>query len=110
MPNAQALRLREALREFVDAYNGDTGTGRSTGTRRQIPRGDRDLVRSATDLLALVDGGAPHGAEQRDTPGSRARDRVSREPGPSRDFGRADARALFGGPSGPPESDDGGNT
>lgn len=110
MPNAQGLRLREALREYVDSYNGDTGTGRSTGTRRQIPQSDRDLVRSATELLASLDGGSPRGAEQRDTPGSRARDRVSREPGPSRDFGRSDARALFGGPSGPPERNDGGNT
>lgn len=111
MPNAQALRLREALQEFVAAYNGDTGTGRRGGSRKQIPDADKQLVKSATDLLALVDGGPQGDAGQRDTPGARARDRASTggAAAATAGWGRDAARALVGvAPAAAPDPNNGG--
>lgn len=100
MPNAQSLRLRDALREFVQSYNGDTGTRRSGGTRSQIPDSDKGLVDAATVLLQQVEGHGDGGdGTQRQTPGSRARDRASTGV-QGQTWGRDVAKALLNGQPG----------
>lgn len=112
MPNAQALRLRDALRDYVNAYNGDTGTGRRGGTRRQIPDTDKALVKGATELLSQLDGNPLGDAVQRDTPGSRARDRASTggRDAASQGWAGNDLKTLLGAPPQTTPSNDGGNT
>ena len=72
MPNAQGLRLIEALEEFIRVYEGDTGTRRG-GLRSQIDPAARELVSTARQLHGTLTGTYGAGdATERDTPGSRA--------------------------------------
>lgn len=102
MPQAQRLRLRQALDEFVRAYAGDTGT-RRRGLRAQIADDDRELVELAGGLLTRLDGGSGNTTpEGRNTPGSRARDRATTGAagdagGSSMDSATARVRSLMGG-------------
>lgn len=112
--NAAGIRLRQALEEYVQSIAGDTGSRRSGGIRRQVNGTDRKLVDQANALLEAI-GGSPAASDtsSRDTPGSRARDRVSTG-GRSMESARDTARALLGaasatnGPAGTPAG--GGNT
>lgn len=109
MPNARGLRLREALDEFIRGFAGDTGSRRAGGINRRINDADRQLVESAQGLLGLLDGGSGSTApEQRNTPGSRARDRAM--PGSSEGSTGDRARSMWPGATEPaaPTGDQGG--
>lgn len=108
---AQRRRLEEALREYVAAFRGDTGS-RRVGLRSQIADPDRELVTLSEGLLTRLNGGQSTDATQRDTPGSRARDRASNGAGQTMDGAQSRAldlmRGATNGPAAVPAG--GGNT
>lgn len=74
--NAAALRLRDAVQEYLQSIAGDTGSRRQGGVNRRVNDEDRETYELATNLLGRLDGDTRGPAEKRDTPGSRARDRA----------------------------------
>jgi hypothetical protein len=77
MPSAQGLRLIQALDDFIQSYQGDTGNP-SGGLRSKIDPHITELVRDASELKGKLAGtyGAS-GTSSRDTPGSRAANAAS---------------------------------
>jgi hypothetical protein len=70
MPSAQGLRLIQALDDFIQSYQGDTGNP-SGGLRSQVDPHVTELVRDASELKGKLVG--TYGASgNRNTPGSRA--------------------------------------
>jgi hypothetical protein len=83
MPRAVELRLRNALEEYVNAYQGDNP--RATGSRGV----NNDLVKQAKGLL----GGLGSGPSADDTPGRAA---AAGTPGRAIDSASQRARELLG--------------
>lgn len=100
MSNAAALRLRDALNDYVRSISGDTGTRRGS-VRGAVNERDRKLVEQAQGLLAGLEGGGDTSPAGRNTPGSRARQRAETpgsRPQEANGWGRDAARALLGTP------------
>lgn len=74
--NAAALRLRDAVGEYLQSIAGDTGSRRKGGVNRRVNDEDRQTYELANQLLGRLDGDTSSPAEQRNTPGARARDRA----------------------------------
>jgi hypothetical protein len=79
--NAAALRLRDAVQEYLQSIAGDTGSRRQGGVNRRVNDEDRETYELANNLLGRLDGDTSSPAEQRSTPGARARDRAMQGPG-----------------------------
>jgi Ni,Fe-hydrogenase III large subunit len=78
--NAQALRLREAIDDYLRSVAGDTGSRRQGGVNRRVNDADRELYELAQTLHSKLDSSDNAPASKRDTPGARARDRAMQEP------------------------------
>lgn len=74
--NHAALRLREALDDYMRSISGDTGTRRRGGVSSRVNDEDRETFEAARALLGRLDGSSQAPAAQRNTPGARARDRA----------------------------------